>query len=102
MRKTCLDCSGGSVKYVAYCPCDGLHSTRCELWPYRFGCRPENVHPRKYVTPEEMPGADVPLEDLPTPAITCRSGRKLTAEQREARLKALRMAQERRAALIKA
>ena len=95
-RKTCLDCSGGSTKYTAYCPCDGLHSSRCEMWPYRFGYRPDNVRPQKFVKPEEMPGADVELESLPIPVITCRSGVTLTAEEKKTRRQRLDKARERR------
>jgi len=40
VRRNCLECSGGSAKYVTWCPCDGLHSTRCEFWPFRFGSQP--------------------------------------------------------------
>lgn len=68
IRETCLDCSGGIRKYVAYCPCDGVHSTRCHQWPYRFGCRPESAAERfgaALVTPGLMPAADTPLETLP-------------------------------------
>ena len=65
IRLTCLDCSGTSFKYVKYCPCDGVHSTRCELWPYRFGKRPGSVKDQRLVTPEAMPPADTQLEELP-------------------------------------
>ncbi|GAG31367.1 unnamed protein product, partial [marine sediment metagenome] len=37
IRKECLACSGGSLKYVRFCPCDGVHSKWCDLWPYRLG-----------------------------------------------------------------
>jgi hypothetical protein len=36
VRAKCLDCSGGSRQEVRLCPI-----TRCPLWPYRFGKRPE-------------------------------------------------------------
>lgn len=69
IRKTCLDCSAGSAKCVKWCPCDGIHSTRCDLWPWRFGIRPETAA-EKYgpdlLDPARMPGADVALEDLDT------------------------------------
>ena len=71
MRLNCLDCSGGSRKYVAWCPCDGLHSTRCQLWPYRFGLRPETTAERygeEFVTAELMADANTPLEVLPDEA----------------------------------
>ena len=43
IRKHCLDCSSGSIKEVKHCPCDGVHSTRCFLWPFRFGKRPKTA-----------------------------------------------------------
>jgi hypothetical protein len=67
VRKHCLDCSG-SFKSVLWCPCDGIHSTRCELWPYRLGSNPATVAERfgpALVTPELMPGAYVCEDDLP-------------------------------------
>ena len=82
IRKNCLQCTGGSAKCVAYCPCDGELSTRCHLWPYRFGIRPQNVTPPDFVAAGTLPGPDVPLEELPAPRITCESGRKLTPQQR--------------------
>lgn len=68
IRLQCLDCSGGSSKYVKYCPCDGVHSTRCHVWPYRFGKRPRTVERKlgkTLITPELMPDADTNLEKLP-------------------------------------
>lgn len=68
IRANCLDCSGGSSKAVAYCPCDGHNSTRCNLWPYRFGCRPQTAREElgvAMVTPSMMPGSDVEIETLP-------------------------------------
>ncbi len=67
IRANCLDCSE-SPKAVAYCPCDGFNSTRCHLWPYRFGCRPETVrveYGEAMITPRLMPGAESELESLP-------------------------------------
>ena len=61
IRANCLDCSE-SKKAVAYCPCDGVHSTRCHLWPYRFGCRPETArveYGEAMVNPHLMPGSEV-------------------------------------------
>ncbi len=66
-RAGCLDCSD-SVKAVTYCPCDGVNSTRCHHWPYRFGKRPETIQVEfgeAMVTPELMPGPEVELEALP-------------------------------------
>jgi hypothetical protein len=67
IRLNCVDCSG-STKTVLWCPCDGIHSPRCHLWPYRFGCRPETVAERfgpLLVTPGSMPGSEVSEDDLP-------------------------------------
>ena len=74
IRQNCLDCSE-TVKYITYCPCDGLHSTLCALWPFRFGKRPATVRKkwRALMTPDLMPDASVPVEDLPkNPADWCR------------------------------
>jgi len=68
MRNYCLQCVGGNAKQIAWCPCDGVHSTRCALWPYRFGKRPQTIfakHGPLLITPELMPGADVNLDNLP-------------------------------------
>ncbi len=68
IRKKCLDCSGESPKHVKYCPCDGVHSTRCPLWPFRFGKLPRTASRRlgaELLDPEAMPNAGVPLESLP-------------------------------------
>lgn len=67
IRSNCLECSS-SPKAVAYCPCDGFNSTRCEFWPYRFGCRPETARVEygdAMLTPELMPGPEVELDSLP-------------------------------------
>ena len=67
IRKHCLDCAGLSSTYVKWCPCDGRHADRCELWPYRFGIRPETARKRygdEFVDPERMPQAIVPLEEV--------------------------------------
>ena len=67
IRLHCLDCVGGSAKLVRYCPCDGVHSTRCQLWPYRFGKRPETTKKRKgewFIEPGLMPDGDMPLETV--------------------------------------
>ena len=68
IRANCLECGGGSFKAVLWCPCDGVHSTRCHVWPFRFGSRPETVAARfgpALVTPGNMPGAEVCEDDLP-------------------------------------
>jgi hypothetical protein len=67
IRAGCLECSG-TAKAIAYCPCDGVNSTLCHHWPYRFGKRPETVETElgeAMVTPELMPGSEVELESLP-------------------------------------
>lgn len=67
IRAGCLECSV-TAKAVAYCKCDGVNSTYCELWPYRFGCRLETARlefGEAMVTPELMPGSEVELESLP-------------------------------------
>lgn len=67
IRLKCLDC-GGTDKVVKYCSMDGLNSTRCPLWPYRFGKRPATAR-KKYgdalLSPKDMPPANMPLEELP-------------------------------------
>ena len=68
IRKNCLDCCGGNAKAVMWCGSDGIHSTRCHLWPYRFGIRPESARQRygdRLITPGLMPDANVDLDDLP-------------------------------------
>ncbi len=68
IRENCLDCSGGSPKHVTYCPRNGVHSTRCSLWPYRFGKRPATIRQRygdPLLDPNKMPPANVELDDLP-------------------------------------
>ncbi len=68
IRAVCLDCTAGDRKFIVWCTCDGVHSTRCEQWPYRFGFRPETVRQRygpALVTPDLMPNANVNLHDLP-------------------------------------
>lgn len=70
MRQKCLDCSD-TVKMVAYCTLDGIHSNACPLWPYRFGVRPQSAA-AKYgvalITPKLMPTCGTPIENLPNPA----------------------------------
>ena len=65
IRLKCLDCSGTAL-VVKFCTLDGLHSTRCELWPFRFGRRPESVARgpnARFVDPNQMPDAYVPQEE---------------------------------------
>jgi len=68
VRANCIDCAGGSRKYIRYCPSDGLHALRCTLWPFRFGLRPETARKRygaDLLDPQAMPDATVNLDDLP-------------------------------------
>jgi len=68
VRRNCIECSGGSSKYVCWCPCDGIHSTRCEFWPFRFGILPDTFRARhgdRLLDPESMPPATVDLDSLP-------------------------------------
>jgi len=67
IRAKCMDCST-TFKSVKYCTGDGLHSTRCELWPYRFGLRiPAAIRKigAKFLDPKQMPDANENLDDLP-------------------------------------
>ena len=67
IRAHCLDCSGGNSASVQWCPCDGVHSTFCSLWPFRFGQRPRAArrrHGEQLLDPFQMPSADVDLEEL--------------------------------------
>jgi len=67
IRKHCLDCAEGNAKYVLWCTCDGVHSSRCHLWPHRFGSKQATalVKYPALVTPEAMPPATTCLDDLP-------------------------------------
>ncbi|MFH1921225.1 MAG: hypothetical protein ABIP48_15265, partial [Planctomycetota bacterium] len=68
VRRNCLECSGGTPKYVTWCTCDGLKSTRCEFWLFRFGSQPATFRQKygdRLLTPEKMPLANVNLDDLP-------------------------------------
>lgn len=68
IRAYCLECCDGKSKSVLWCTCDGLHSTPCHLWVYRFGCRPRRVRARygpALITPSMMRSAYVPEDDLP-------------------------------------
>ncbi len=69
VRRNCLRCSGEGMKHVTWCPCDGLHSTRCEFWPFRFGIQPATFRARygdRLLDPKKMPPADVDLDKLPS------------------------------------
>ena len=74
IREYCVDCSE-TAKTIAYCPCDGLHSTWCPLWVFRFGIRPETAaekYGKHVVTPGLMPGANVNIDDLPANPVAWR------------------------------
>jgi len=64
IRLKCLDCCGSS-KAVRFCTLDGIHSTKCPLWPFRFGKRPSTIRKTEpdMVDPHRMVEADVALED---------------------------------------
>jgi hypothetical protein len=68
VRRQCLDCCGGERKAVTWCTCDGLRSSKCELWLFRFGMNPQTFarrFGRRLVTPSMMPEPSVNLDDLP-------------------------------------
>lgn len=68
VRRHCLDCCAGERKAIIWCPCDGLHSPRCEFWKFRFGAKPATIRERygpALVTPKMMPDATVNLDALP-------------------------------------
>jgi hypothetical protein len=63
IRSKCLECCCSSPKMVKYCS-----STKCPLWPFRFGCAPESAKKKfgeDLMTPSKMPAANTPVEDLP-------------------------------------
>jgi hypothetical protein len=65
IRAKCMDCCCGSFKAVRFCTLDGVNSTRCPLWPFRFGKRPATVRKgplARFLDPASMPDAGVPLE----------------------------------------
>ena len=49
IRQKCLGCVGGSAKEVKLCPCDGIQSTPCPLFPFRFGKRPAECKKRNLI-----------------------------------------------------
>lgn len=65
IRAHCLQCCESRL-IVKFCTCDGLNSTKCPLWPFRFGKRPSTMKkgPDAYLLdPKKMPPADVPQEN---------------------------------------
>ncbi len=72
VREKCLDCYCGSTRGVRFCPCDGIHSTRCPLWPFRFGKRVSTVmrgDDAPFLDPENIPDSLVELEKCDQNAI---------------------------------
>jgi hypothetical protein len=66
IRRKCLDCCCGSFKAVKFCTLDGLNSTCCPLWPFRFGRRPATIAKgplARLLDPAAMPDAATALED---------------------------------------
>lgn len=94
IRRHCVICSGDSQKAVRYCPCDGIHSSRCELWLYRFGKRPQSLDDQRIVLPACMPPRDTSLEKvsdadlLPLPPGTKPPKRRRLTSERKAQLSA--------------
>jgi len=61
IRAKCLDCQGSSPA-VKWCPSNGVTSTECPLWPYRFGMMPRTACKRmdpRLLSPKDMPDANV-------------------------------------------
>lgn len=46
IRLKCLDCMCGSTSEVKLCTGDGIQSTFCALYPFRFGRRPAGTKKR--------------------------------------------------------
>jgi hypothetical protein len=71
IRENCMDCCNGSALAILWCPCDGVHSTRCPVWTFRFGKRPKTIK-RKYgpylLTPAVMPDSNISTSKLPRTA----------------------------------
>lgn len=68
IRAKCMDCCCGSWKSVKYCTLDGVNSTKCDLWPFRFGMRPGTARKRfgaRFLDPHAMPSAQEGLDSLP-------------------------------------
>jgi len=70
VRRDCLQCAGGTTKYVTRCPCNGLHGTRCEFCLIRFGMQLKTFR-RQYddrlLDQQSMPPARMNLDALPEP-----------------------------------
>ena len=66
IRAKCLVCSG-TWKAVKWCTMDGVNSTRCELWPFRFGVSSKTARKHigpQFLDPHAMPSAQSSLESL--------------------------------------
>ena len=75
IRQHCLECCGGSAQVVKFCTCDGVNCTRCDLWPYRFGKRPQTaakIYGERFLDPNQMPSAEFSQEE-------CQAGERPTA-----------------------
>jgi hypothetical protein len=62
---------------VTWCPCDGVHSTSCRFWPFRFGVQPKTFRAKygdRLLDPEQMPPADVEFDKLPAPVEVAATG----------------------------
>lgn len=57
IRQFCLQCCKEHVTEVSACPADGVHSTFCVLWPFRFGKSP--FRQKREVTDEQREQARV-------------------------------------------
>jgi len=68
IRRFCLECSGNVAKYVTWCPCHGQDGSACELWPHRFGTRPDTFRRRygpRLLDPASMPSSNIDIDLLP-------------------------------------
>lgn len=66
IRAKCMDCSG-TWKAVKFCTMDGVNSTRCALWPFRFGVSPKTARKHfgdRFLDPDAMPSAQEGLESV--------------------------------------
>ncbi len=51
IQQHCLQCCCEHAHEVSLCPADGVHSTFCVLWPFRFGKNP--FRQKREVTEEQ-------------------------------------------------
>ena len=67
VRAKCLDCCNQHTPTIKYCTMDGIHSTACPLWPFRFGMGPATATKRfgvEFLTPKLMPDANSAIEEI--------------------------------------